>query len=702
MASFASVVRQGIAHAPIASTISEKGKRLEQSHRAENRVEPELVAAVTNLGQYAQIHPTKATPGEQLPSGLFRSKAGFLLKSEVRDVEIDAEVVRKQMEYYRKYVVIAYFVGGKQSSVILREWIVMLASQVGEPLVLGRDLGRGFFQVITKSECAAQKVLMRTPHHSSWGTCLLQNWIPGFNSGRPAGLKVPTWVTLKAVPDEFIGVSKQIAQSLGAILGSDKRNSYSEDQRFCVALLSGMPYETVLGIVNPVTGVRSEIVIDYNNLPIRCRYCMGTNHLVKDCSGLNDGKPKEKEGNSPNPQLNQQEISGGSGQGDGGEVAGPTQQRQGRVEDQQQEGGAGQSREGGSAPTRAAQEPDQHSQREVASGPREEAVPVGPRSEECRGILGEPTQAQDSSGHNTDSSAGGVIHQNSMQDGEINPDEARGFQKIQRKGNRVARSQWMPRTQGCPPQGTVQSDRVGQGVRILETQAGDPGGAGEIPMQGRTSVMDDTPLSSTREGVTSLPTGRTEVGSHNANLPTRTVGQQPGKVRPEKGVARQILQSIDMNRIAENSEAQEAHQGEPFRNFDLNQRNSTFRSFSEGTGGTNFPPNRTARPAGSDIEMIFTSNPTTPRSSDSTVPAHLMAEYKDWLKERHGVILQARIQSPQAVRLANQAILRRNFMGDSSRQHRSRMLVDRRFSRRSVSAEAPRVLQPSFLSNPLL
>ena len=301
MASFASVVRQGIAHAPVASTTSDRDRKVEQAHRVENRVEPELVAAVTNLGQYAKIHPTKASPGEMLPPGLFRSKTGFLLNSQVREVEIDIELVKKNMEYFRKYVVIAYFVGGKQNSVILRDWVATLTNQVGEPLSLGRDLGRGFFQVITKSECATQKVLMRTPHHSSWGTCLLQNWIPGFNSGRPVGLKVPTWVTLKAVPDEYVGVIKQVAQNLGEILGSDKRNAYSEDQRFCVALLSGRPYETSLGINNPVTGERSEIIIDYNNLPIRCRYCMATDHLVKDCGGLGEGaKAREHEDNQEN------------------------------------------------------------------------------------------------------------------------------------------------------------------------------------------------------------------------------------------------------------------------------------------------------------------------------------------------------------------------------------------------------------------
>lgn len=57
--------------------------------------------------------------------------------------------------------------------------------------------------------------------------------------------------------------------------------------------------------------------------------------------------------------------------------------------------------------------------------------------------------------------------------------------------------------------------------------------------------------------------------------------------------------------------------------------------------GYQLPPDLSARSVGSDIDMIFTSNPSTPRNSDSIVPAHLMAEYKEWLRERHGVILQA-------------------------------------------------------------
>jgi hypothetical protein len=158
-------------------------------------------------------------------------------------------------------------------------------------------------------------------------------------------------------------------------------------------------------------------------------------------------------------------------------------------------------------------------------------------------------------------------------------------------------------------------------------------------------------------------------------------------------VVRQLSPSIDMNRTMENSMAPEGVQSGEFRSIDLNQMNPQNRSLSAGTGGTYFPPNQAAGTLGSEGVMVFTSNPSTPRSSDSVIPVHLMEEYREWLKERHGMIVQARVQSPQATRLANQAILRRNFMEDASRQQRSRRMVDNRLLRRSISAEAPRLSQ---------
>jgi hypothetical protein len=56
----------------------------------------------------------------------------------------------------------------------------------------------------------------------------------------PVGLKVPTWITLKELPNEFMDQAKDIASSLGEILGEGRYNQRSpdrgpSDQKFCVA-----------------------------------------------------------------------------------------------------------------------------------------------------------------------------------------------------------------------------------------------------------------------------------------------------------------------------------------------------------------------------------------------------------------------------------------------------------------------------------
>jgi cell division inhibitor SulA len=87
--------------------------------------------------------------------------------------KVDEEKVKKEMVQLEKVVVIAYFVGRQQSVKTLLEWLGDLSKETHEELVLGNNLGQGFFQITCKGEAAAQKVLMRTPHHSRWGTSIL-------------------------------------------------------------------------------------------------------------------------------------------------------------------------------------------------------------------------------------------------------------------------------------------------------------------------------------------------------------------------------------------------------------------------------------------------------------------------------------------------------------------------------------------------
>lgn len=80
-------------------------------------------------------------------------------------------------------------------------------------------------------------------------------------------------------------VASQIASGLDMLLGSDSRNATSVDQRFCVALEARAGWRTTLLVTNELSGAASEITVDYCNLPIRCRFCLSIEHLVKDCKG---------------------------------------------------------------------------------------------------------------------------------------------------------------------------------------------------------------------------------------------------------------------------------------------------------------------------------------------------------------------------------------------------------------------------------
>lgn len=79
------------------------------------------------------------------------------------------------MEYLQGCMVIAYFVSGRPPTKTLRACLDHLKTEIHEDLLLGRDLGHGFFQLISKYIAGTQKVLMRTLHIPQWGPCIIQS-----------------------------------------------------------------------------------------------------------------------------------------------------------------------------------------------------------------------------------------------------------------------------------------------------------------------------------------------------------------------------------------------------------------------------------------------------------------------------------------------------------------------------------------------
>lgn len=161
--SYADALCKGIARAPVVLTCSEGDRGRTQAMRDEE-IEPEVVAAVTSMGKNDKIHQLHAVPGEVLPESFSRSCTGFLLCHTVLEVEVDQATVKKD-KYLQKHPIVAYFVGGKQSPSVIPSWVDSLQKQVGDWVGASRNLGCGFFQIMS-CQSTTKKILMLTPHKS--------------------------------------------------------------------------------------------------------------------------------------------------------------------------------------------------------------------------------------------------------------------------------------------------------------------------------------------------------------------------------------------------------------------------------------------------------------------------------------------------------------------------------------------------------
>ena len=97
---------------------------------------------------------------------------------------------------------------------------------------------------------------------------------------------MPIWITLKNVLEKFLSNSLKMVSSLEVVLGGHKRNAQSANQNFCIGVKIKAPFDLVLEAINLVNGKSILIQVDYNNLPTRCRYCLSTSHLIKECMSI--------------------------------------------------------------------------------------------------------------------------------------------------------------------------------------------------------------------------------------------------------------------------------------------------------------------------------------------------------------------------------------------------------------------------------
>jgi hypothetical protein len=209
------------------------------------------------------------------------------------------------MDFLQTFAVIAFFIGGRPPESQMQGWLGKLKEQAQGPLARGRNLGRGFFIIKADDQEVVKNLLLLTPFRSEQGLCVFQEWSPNFDledelggasrgaKGGHQGFKIPTWITLRNVREEFMAVAQEIAAGIGEVLGVDESNDNIKDPRFCVGLSAGGGWEPSVVVTNSTTKKKHTILIDYNFLPIRCRACGDTQHCLKDCSQRNDsGRPR--------------------------------------------------------------------------------------------------------------------------------------------------------------------------------------------------------------------------------------------------------------------------------------------------------------------------------------------------------------------------------------------------------------------------
>jgi hypothetical protein len=131
--SYAEILEEKLAHALADPTRMEIEKRREEALK-EDAVEPELVAMVSNMGKFDKIHPMRAVASEVLLEGFSCSCIGFPLCNEVLKVKVNQEIVKLDTVHLQRHAVVAYFIGDKQSTVAINQWLLVLQRQVGTGL----------------------------------------------------------------------------------------------------------------------------------------------------------------------------------------------------------------------------------------------------------------------------------------------------------------------------------------------------------------------------------------------------------------------------------------------------------------------------------------------------------------------------------------------------------------------------------------
>lgn len=195
-----------------------------------------------------------------------------------------SERINARIQYMRDHALISKFVGIWPTKRALRAWISAVWHPKGD---ISLHLGlKGFFTTVFNCLEDRTRILEGGPYFFNSAGLFLKGWVERFNPDKEDLSSAPVWIRLYSLPWEYW--EETSLQEIGNAIGQFVR--VAEETRLCkhtsyaricvyIDLKQPLP-DTVSFFHEDSEWVQ---VIDYEQVPFRCRKCHDIGHLYRDC-----------------------------------------------------------------------------------------------------------------------------------------------------------------------------------------------------------------------------------------------------------------------------------------------------------------------------------------------------------------------------------------------------------------------------------
>lgn len=237
---------------------------------------------------------------------------------EMPQVEIRSTRVSSGIKLLTNQGLICRFLGYRIQPSAIEAWVHRTWEIKGDLIV--SHYSNGYFLVTFATEDDRDAIFQGGPWFYGRAGLFMKPWHPGFKPCEEVPTVAPVWVRLPDFPPEYWyeEVFEQIGDSIGEFLfASDrtlekKSTSYA---RICVQLDLQAPLPATVCLHFPDDDLVWEQVVDYENIPFRCRVCAEYGHLARCCplavvntnqveaptEGFKQPKGRNNSGKSPAP-----------------------------------------------------------------------------------------------------------------------------------------------------------------------------------------------------------------------------------------------------------------------------------------------------------------------------------------------------------------------------------------------------------------